>query len=651
MSQRSIVTARSLGREEPVRIATPVGTLDDGTIALVDPAGMVQLTGRNWVLDWWIGAEDGWHFASSDTTVAQNLIGYSPIVRTTMHVPGGDIIQRVVGVRASASIATERSGQRNWSGAAVVVEVENQSAVPVALAFVMRPLTLWGDGELTELRSQGSTITADGHVAAVLSRGISRRVVGPPGTVAIRLDLEDDEQPEGTWSVEGQLAEGAFIVPLPHTAVVRVLLPVETDAQLDLALTDPDEPDISWQAPTAEQVEAGWRALTRSNVTVASPETLFDDLVDATQRFLQILRHDGFYDSAAGCSAALRNALLSEVLVTCGVDEALEPLARALADADRVRGGIRMDDRSDASVALLHSAAPLLCGSRSEYWQDILLGPVAKAVHRLGRGKALGERETGGDPLLVAALTNSAALAAARLAPALLHIEQPEVAEAAHELYHRLAAQVLSLAGDGGSAAPGIPAGPAGSTIPRSLLIERLIAQRAPEAIPELAKFAVLGHLSLLPAELDADGLPVGEPAADSAATASRLRAVVGMFVGESPASIEILPFWSDLWFGKPIEVNNVRTRLGAVSFALRWSENRPILLWEVEPGVGVDRDLVQPIITTPGLDPTWHGHGWTGEALLGAVEISAATADAIAERDRPKVTVSLGRKKGGERA
>lgn len=47
----------------------------------------------------------------------------------------------------------------------------------------------------------------------------------------------------------------------------------------------------------------------------------------------------------------------------------------------------------------------------------------------------------------------------------------------------------------------------------------------------------------------------------------------------------------------------------------------RPALLWEIEPAEGVDTAL-EPVWRAPALDPTWSGTGWTGEALLAAVEV-----------------------------
>lgn len=671
LSQRAFVSAARIGRKEPVRRAVPVGTLDDGTLARVDPAGMVRPEGADWVLDWWVGAEDQWHFASSDPTTAQTLMGSAPLVRTTLHVPGGEVIQRVFGARASI-----KSGAEPWSGGVTVVEFENQCGIPVVLAVVLRPLTLWGDGTINTLASEGATISVEGRTAAILSRPVLRRVVGPPGTTAIRVDLEDDEHPDGVWSVEGQLAEGAFIVPLPYTTVVRVMLPSLTSGEVVTSVTEEEAQrtrwatSVVWDAPTADQVEAGWQSITQDMASVSTPEPLIDELVDVSGRFLSFMGTDSFFDTTAGFSSALRSAVLTESLVTCGAVQGLDPIARALADAETITRGVRMDDRSDASVALLHCAAPLLTGSRSAYWSDILLGPVAKAIHRISREKALGGRETGGSSTAIEALRGSAAVGASRLVPALNHIDQPDVAEAAHTLYHRLAGggehdhhhghDDGGATDDGptrrnGAVADGRARGTEastrvttedGSVVGRILDLAFRLAQHDATCHEELMAVCGLGHLGVLPARVDHDGLPVGEMAIDTAATALRLSTVLSAFVRDTPASIELLGGWADVWFEKPIEVNRVATRLGSVSFALRWSGNRPILLWEIEPAVGVDRSLHDPIVTAPGLDPRWHAHGWIGEAMLGTVEVSERTRAAIAERDQPTKSVQLGMRK-----
>ncbi|HNH96905.1 MAG TPA: hypothetical protein PLY51_15135, partial [Microthrixaceae bacterium] len=127
---RSVHRAARHGHTVPEREWSPLGTLDSGVIGRVDGAGSVQLDGARWSLDWWIGAEDRWHHPSREASVRQRCVGGSPVVETAVRVPGGDVVSRSYAVQAHAG---------DWRGTAVVVEVENRTAVPVALAFVARP--------------------------------------------------------------------------------------------------------------------------------------------------------------------------------------------------------------------------------------------------------------------------------------------------------------------------------------------------------------------------------------------------------------------------------------------------------------------------------------------------------------------------------
>src|SRR5262245_60828206 len=83
---------------------TTVGTLDSEARATVDPAGLVTTRPGRWSLDWWIGADDRWHFPALETAVRQTLVDRTPVVETAMRVPGGDAVQRVYGVAARADV-------------------------------------------------------------------------------------------------------------------------------------------------------------------------------------------------------------------------------------------------------------------------------------------------------------------------------------------------------------------------------------------------------------------------------------------------------------------------------------------------------------------------------------------------------------------
>ncbi|WP_419945598.1 hypothetical protein [Candidatus Poriferisodalis sp.] len=78
--------------------------------------------------------------------------------------------------------------------------------------------------------------------------------------------------------------------------------------------------------------------------------------------------------------------------------------------------------------------------------------------------------------------------------------------------------------------------------------------------------------------------------------------------------TLRLAAHWPSAWLGQPVEVHDVPTRIGRVSWAVRWHGERPALLWEVtphRPGSSV------PTVTAPGLDPSFATTGWQGETLL----------------------------------
>jgi hypothetical protein len=73
---------------------------------------------------------------------------------------------------------------------------------------------------------------------------------------------------------------------------------------------------------------------------------------------------------------------------------------------------------------------------------------------------------------------------------------------------------------------------------------------------------------------------------------------------------IELLPGFPAEWAGAPIAVHDAPTRAGPVSFAVRWHDDRPALLWDAPANV---------TLRAPVLDPSWSARGGAGEALLRA--------------------------------
>ena len=85
----------------------------------------------------------------------------------------------------------------------------------------------------------------------------------------------------------------------------------------------------------------------------------------------------------------------------------------------------------------------------------------------------------------------------------------------------------------------------------------------------------------------------------------------------QSPA-LRLAAHWPTAWLGQPVEAHDVPTRIGTVSWAVRWHGERPAVLWEVapnDPSANTPADV--PVVTAPGLDPAFTATGWQGEALL----------------------------------
>jgi len=157
--------------------------------ASITPWGSIEPWGGTAPLNWFVAADDRWHVPSDEPAVRQQRVEGTAVVETRLRVPNGDVVQRVYSVADA--------------GGLTVVEVENESTMPVAVAFDRRDV-------LTE-----------------------RQVADVP--------------------IEGiELPDGAFVLPLGHKATIRVAIA--------------HGPQRSGPVPagvsTAMQVVRGWLSLT-----------------------------------------------------------------------------------------------------------------------------------------------------------------------------------------------------------------------------------------------------------------------------------------------------------------------------------------------------------------------------------------------------
>ena len=176
--------------------------------ALVTPWGDVTALGAREpsTVSWYVAAEDRWHQPAQEPAVRQRRLDGTPVVETRVRIPDGDAVQRV------------------WSvpelGGLTVIEVENDSPLPFAVAFA-------GPRLLTER---------------------------PPADVPIHgLDLP----------------EGSIVLPVGHRSSIRVAVP-----------HDPSR-IATWALPTlapALAVVRGWSTIVHRASRVVLPD---DGLADA----------------------------------------------------------------------------------------------------------------------------------------------------------------------------------------------------------------------------------------------------------------------------------------------------------------------------------------------------------------------------------
>ena len=101
----------------------------------------------------------------------------------------------------------------------------------------------------------------------------------------------------------------------------------------------------------------------------------------------------------------------------------------------------------------------------------------------------------------------------------------------------------------------------------------------------------------------------------DPVAAAAVVAAARAALVGDARRRVvEVLPGARDSWRGHSIDVANLPTNSGEVSFALRWHGEHPALLWETP----APRRRGQRItVRAPALKPDWSTTDPTGETLL----------------------------------
>ncbi len=308
----------------PPRAPTAVGTIGSGPLAAVDGRGLVSPAGEGWSLDWWVGADDRWHRPTAEGAVRQRLIDAAPVVESVVRIPGGEARHRAYGVRVGDDDV-------------VVVEVENASSVPFALALAIRPFTAAGVGAVRSIsleaigggrgRDVAQVVTVDGHPALLLPRAPARAAAGSSAVGDIAAEVGEGRAGTafpGAHDEVGQLATAAFLFPVPHRTTFRVALPVGPA---------PGGRAPAWPGalPDAARVASGWARQAGRAPRLEIPDARVLEGVEATRRALLL--------AAGGESISGDLAAIAALVVALDGEGFADEAARLLATwPDRLAG-------------------------------------------------------------------------------------------------------------------------------------------------------------------------------------------------------------------------------------------------------------------------------------------------------------------------
>ena len=568
-----------------------MGTVSSPLVTPVDGAGMVS--GQGWGLDWWIGADDRWRIPAREASVRQSLLGGAPVVETLLRVPGGEAVHRAYGIRSPREVGDE------W----VVSEVENRTAVPFATVLVVRPFMADGVGSVSEItlepveggrgRDVAHLVRVDGRPAVVVPRRPARVAVGngSDGDLVERVLSGAADTELLSASCPDGLATLAMIFPTPHTATLRAVLPVG-----DVGTASVGYPGV---VPDAATVASGWEVHRRGPRLEVPDQHLTSALAHARGHLN--LAHDGEAVRRDGLGCADMELGATEVLL--GTFDLLDrPADVGVVVARWVERLASASPEEDAVV--LAVVARHWCVHRVDALLEWMLPEVSAAVERIDRA----ERRGGlADPVLRWRVAGCLAAAGHMLELA----GQPDAARSVGALAVKVGEGASDpVSGTVRDGATGVEGDGAGQ--PQrggNGFVDRLLLARGAELDALVAEAGPLTAWS----GPGPSGRMVGHDLAASAAFVIALR---HQLVSETSDGLALVPVHPDGWYGGGVEVHDLPTEWGRVSFGIRWHGIRPALLWDLEPHEGVG----PVVLTVPGLDPTWSTTDQRGEALLGEV-------------------------------
>ena len=558
-----------------------LGTIGAGGRAAISRRGVITPEGGVWSLDWWVGAEDRWHIASGGAHVRQSLMDATPVILSGLRLPGGEMEQRAWSAVDGATGLP-----------VLVVDFHNATKIPVAVAIAISG-SLRATAVIDVL---DGAVTVNGDAVALFSRQPSRYGIEANGRSAQDVTVAGDAVPEfpkgGVSSSSGSVTVG-FVFPLPHTATLRVVLPLRSG----VASSELSRIDVA-TLPPHDRVIAGWKAQLARAPRFDFPERQIEteEAIDAARAHLLVhvagddpLRWPGVPVDG------LERSELTMALDEQGLFAEAERLLLAATDLQNSNGSLD-DSHLDATASWVVAVERHVALSANDAFAEALVERVASAVHWLSmrqrRSRLRPSRSffgTGEGPEWLAADDRRAYDArwtarAYRSAVSLLEgVGQTDAALAV-----RLHSVALSEEMDRQSIAVNGPGD----------------GERHSDAVGKLRRDLLEGEpLWTWSSATDAH---------DPARTSAFLRNVRSLVVNDNGSTIDLLPAFGEDWLGQPVAVLRLPTIGGSLSFALRWHGARPAILWEVEG----DRPFT---LTCSSIDPSWSTTERRGETLLDA--------------------------------
>lgn len=601
----SLSTAAGLGltlgpqhRERAGRPAwTLVGPLDARAPARVDGAGLVTPHGVDWSIDWWIGADDRWYFPSREATVRQQRQGAGPVLTTSVRIPSGDAHHQAYGAMVEGREVT-------------VIEIENDSPVPVALALALRPYTIGAEVDGAEAgadsdrtlsptldrsldavpgswprsaRLAGPLLLLDGEPVLRLPRGPNQAAVTADGDLADAVA----EGAEVAWpgGVATDATNAVLLYPLPHRTSLRFVIPagvaegpsVAGSAAASASLVgDRGRTAASVVDPAAvpevDTVARGWQAVVDGTTRFEYPDGGVTRLLAAARARLLLATGDALLAAVQRLDPELGPVLAALAATGHGRELAAVPAALAEEFPTRLPGSPL------AAAELVGAVGPVLRVADLQPG-DALLEVVAQLTHLVEKG----------DDSAATRLAQAGLSAVARAAG--------DTAAADH--LDRLVARGPGRRRGWGRGAKGENSS-ASAAAPGSAIG----AQGGGDAHDRVADRAAQAN-------------DAGSWGRDSVAEAARfILDARQLLVDDGGDELLLLPTFPTAWRGGNAEVHNAPTRHGVLSYGIRWHGARPALLWQLDaPSTATGNAPVT--LRCPGLDPDWHTTEARGETLL----------------------------------